>query len=203
MEEARSVLQTKDGGYLVLGNTTSKDGNLTGLHNGGFHSPWVLKLDSEGKIEWTKTLGRDSFYINANSILQTSNGYIISGTISLRDSTTTHYKENGVLLSRRIFDYPVKFWIAKLDEKGDIVYQYTIQGDYSSISNVMRQTNDNGFVIAGNATSFKKDFYSDTASLNYRSYILLVKINEDGIVEWEKEISDTSRVKFRSFLLVF
>jgi hypothetical protein len=52
-EEARSIQQTSDGGYIVAGYTR----DLVGL-NPGSPDIWIVKLDENGEnIEWDKRLG--------------------------------------------------------------------------------------------------------------------------------------------------
>jgi hypothetical protein len=59
---AQSVQQTKDGGYIVAGETVS------------FAGAWVLKLDSLGDIQWQKTYGGTY----TKSVQQTTDGgYIL------------------------------------------------------------------------------------------------------------------------------
>jgi len=49
-EEAYSINQTDDGGYIVAGGSTYS------FEPGGY-DVWVLKLDEEGNVEWQKTYG--------------------------------------------------------------------------------------------------------------------------------------------------
>jgi len=71
-DEAKSIQQTTDGGYVVAGWTKS------------FGSAWwkdvyILKLNSKGEVEWQKTFGGEYDDL-ANSIQQTTDGgYIVSG----------------------------------------------------------------------------------------------------------------------------
>ncbi|MEK7368685.1 MAG: hypothetical protein AABZ62_03385 [Planctomycetota bacterium] len=69
-QNADSIQQTSDGGYVVAGWTTS--------FGRGFDA-WVLKLTPDGSVEWQKTYGGGGSD-DANSIQQTSDGgYIVAG----------------------------------------------------------------------------------------------------------------------------
>jgi len=71
-EEARSIQQTSDGGYIVAGETDS--------FGGGDRDIWVLKLAPDGSVEWQKTYG-GSREEEASSIQQASDGgYIVAGS---------------------------------------------------------------------------------------------------------------------------
>ncbi|MGC8931577.1 MAG: hypothetical protein ACP5K6_08610, partial [Dictyoglomus sp.] len=73
-DEAYSIQQTTDGGYIVAGYTES-----FGAGNGDFY---IIKLDSNGDKVWEKTYGGSS-YDRAYSIQQTTDGgYIVAGGTS-------------------------------------------------------------------------------------------------------------------------
>ena len=64
-DDAYSIQQTTDGGYIVAGGPESNDGDVSGNH--GFDDYWVVKLSSSGTLEWQKCLG-GSDLDNAQSI---------------------------------------------------------------------------------------------------------------------------------------
>ena len=83
MDQANSVQQTTDGGYIVAGDSISKDGDVSG--NRGNADYWIVKLNVRGKIVWQKTLGGSGSDI-ATSIQQTTDGgYIIAGHSDSKD----------------------------------------------------------------------------------------------------------------------
>ena len=81
-DEAYSIQQTADGGYIATGKSLSNDGDVIG-HN-GYHDCWVVKLDAVGNLSWQKPLGGGDFDYGYD-IKQTSDGgYIVAAT--LRDA---------------------------------------------------------------------------------------------------------------------
>ena len=110
-DEASSIQQTLDGGYILAGTTDS--------FGAGGGDIWVLKLDSSGNVSWQKTYG-GSGYDEASSIQQTlDGGYIVAGT-------TDSFGAGGG-----------DIWVLKLDNNGEIpgcdlinISQAIIQGEY-------------------------------------------------------------------------
>jgi len=76
-EYAKSIQQTADGGYVVVGYTYSNDGDVSGNH--GQNDYWVVKLNQSGNMEWQKCVGgRNDEY--AQSVQQTADGeYVVAG----------------------------------------------------------------------------------------------------------------------------
>ncbi|MBC8643571.1 T9SS type A sorting domain-containing protein [Flavobacterium lindanitolerans] len=107
---AQSVQQTADGGYIVFGYVTSNDGDVSG--NNGYMNYWIVKLSSQGVIQWQKALGgsnQEGFnpipYATdgAHSIQQTTDlGYILAGYSKSNDGDVSG-NHGG-------FDY----WVVKL-----------------------------------------------------------------------------------------
>jgi len=99
-DEAHSIQQISDGGYIVAGWTYSNDGDVKGNH--GYSDFWVVKLDNKGKIEWQKCLG-GSDEDHAYSILQTKDGgYIVVGTTFSNDGDVSGWQGGS------------DFWVVKL-----------------------------------------------------------------------------------------
>jgi uncharacterized delta-60 repeat protein len=127
-DEAYSIQQTSDGGYIVAGYTQA--------FGAGLDDFWVLKLDSSGHIQWQKTYGGEDDD-EAYSIQQTSDGgYIVAGR-------TKSFGAGGM-----------DFWVLKLDASGDVVWQKTYGGKEWDEASSIQQTSDGGYIVAGRTRSF-------------------------------------------------
>src|SRR5258706_2130239 len=84
-EEAHAILETNNGDLMIVGPTSSNDGDVSGNHGyyGSYYfDDWIVKLSADGDLLWQKCFGSDGGEL-ANSIAQTTNGGdIIAGSAS-------------------------------------------------------------------------------------------------------------------------
>lgn len=120
---ANSIVQTRDGGYVITGGT--------GKRLWGEVSCWVIKLDAKGNMEWDNDfggIGWDEIY----SIIQTKDGgFITTG------STWSKGAGRGDVC------------VVKLDRRGYLVWIKTFGGsDYDEAHSII-QTDDGSYTVAG------------------------------------------------------
>ncbi len=77
------VKQTPDDGYILTGFTLSDDGDVTGFH--GYIDAWVVKLDSDGNLEWQKAIGGSGWDELWSVNLTNDGGYILAGRTNSPD----------------------------------------------------------------------------------------------------------------------
>ena len=166
----RSIQQTTDGGYIVVGESNSTNGDVTGNH--GDFDYWVVKLSSTGAIIWQKTLGGTGSD-NAYSIRQTTDGgYVVAGTSNSNDGDVTGNHGD--------FDY----WIVKLSSTGSIIWQKSLGGSGIDWATSSQQTTDGGYIVIGGSNSIDGDI---TASLGINDY-WVVKLSSTGSITWQKSL---------------
>lgn len=162
---ATSVLQTRDGGFIVAGYT-DEDSINNAINHGGADSytndAYVVKLDADGNIEWENMYGGASDE-EINSIQQTTDGgYILAGSSYSTDI-------NGTINGGGWDIYAIK-----LNGNGDIEWQRLYGSSNIDSSTSIRQTIDGGYIIAG----YSKD------SEHEKSVIL--KLDSSGGVQWQQ-----------------
>jgi len=171
---ASSIQQTQDGGFIVAGNSSSNDGNVTNNH--GEDDYWIVKLTESGEIEWQKSLG-GSNSDSATSIQETlDNGFIVVGGSSSYDGDVTHNYAG------------LDYWIVKLNGSGEIEWQKSIGGYGVDIAEFVRQTNDEGYIVAGSSSSVNGDVSNNHGNLDY----WIVKVDVAGEIEWQKSLGGSN-----------
>ncbi len=167
LDQALSIQQTSDGGYIVAGDTLS--------FGAGGYDLWVLKLNSNGDVIWQKTYGgasTDRF----QSLQQTSDGgYILAG---LTESFGTGNWHIWVLL-------------LKLDSNGGVIWAKTYGALYNppcALQSMggcyyysIQQTSDGGYILAGET----KPFGAASTSIS------VLKLDNEGNVIWQKTYTNT------------
>jgi hypothetical protein len=208
-DSGSSVQQTSDGGFILVGTTTS-------FGAGGF-DVWLIKTDADGNKLWEKTFGgiRDD---RGHSVQQTSDGGFIllgwtesfdareadvwliktdaSGNIewdrtfggSDRDkgSSVQQTSDGGFILVGYTESFGAGWadvWLIKTDADGNKLWEKTFGGSGLDSGSSVQQTSDGGFIIVGYTTSFGAGGFD----------VWLIKTDADGNKLWEKTFGGSRR----------
>ena len=181
MEKLLSIAPTKDGGY-ILGGTSSSDRNDTkGIddpygkweNSKGNLDYWVVKLDSEGTVEWQKTLG-GKYHDELKSIHQTLDGGFILGGYS-----NSPVSGNKTAPNFGLGDY----WVVKLNEDGNVQWQQTYGGDGDDNLFSLIPTKDGGYLLGGNSNSGATNSKSKTNKSGTDFWV--IKVDAIGLIQWQ------------------
>ena len=128
-EEAYSVQETSDGGFIIAGYTSS--------FGGPYKNFYLVKTDASGDTLWTRAYG-GTYDEVARSIRQTSdNGFIIAGY------THTYHPPSSY-----------NFYLIKTNSLGDTLWTHTYGGNSVDEAYALDLTSDNGYVLTGKTYSF-------------------------------------------------
>lgn len=179
-EELTQVRQTYDGGFILVGSSTSNISANKTENCRGRDDYWIVKTDSLGNVEWDKTFGGNLDDDLFDLDLTTDSGFIVGG----RSLSGVSGDKTGS--SRGNADY----WILKLNSFGIIQWQRTYGGFNDDELFCLRQTNDGGYLVGGYsdspisgehlATSFTTDFW-------------LLKLDSAGDIQWQKSIGGSAQ----------
>ena len=85
-ESGKSVTQTLDGGYAVIGHTQSIDGDLEGKSNESYDY-WLLKFNASNELEWQRTFGGTADDRGTDLIQTNDGGYAVIGKSKSGDAS--------------------------------------------------------------------------------------------------------------------
>lgn len=173
-DTAYSIQQTSDGGYIMVGDTFSTDGDVT--QNRGSGDVWVVKLSEMGALEWQKTYGGTLGDWGRSIIQTTEGGYLVgAGSRSTDIDITNHHGSDDI-------------WLFKLSSSGILEWQKSFGGsNYESIQSVQLTANGS-YIIAGDTYSNDGDITENKGT----SDTWLFKVSSAGALVWQKTLGGSS-----------
>lgn len=183
-DTARDVIVLADGGYAILGYSDSTDGDLLGKTT-PVNDYWLLRLDAEGNLLWSKTYG-GSKDDRGQSIIQTADGgYAITGYAMSSDGDASRnegFHDN---------------WILRLDSKGNILWERSFGFSGHDHSYDLLQTADGGFFFVGflDITAARSDGFeakSGTLTRHGVGEFWGTKIDAKGNLQWRRYFGGTN-----------
>lgn len=175
-----TIRQTTDGGYVLLAQTLSNNGDVSGNH--GQYDAWVVKLDPLGALEWQRCYGGSSFeFALDGDILETADGgYIMACSTQSNDGDVSG--NNGV----------DDAWVVKLQADGEVEWQRCYGGSSFEGAFDITATNDDGYIIAGHARSNDGDLDQNQGGQD----AWLIKVDSGGGIQWQSSFGGSSSEAF-------
>lgn len=174
-EKLANIVIHNDTTYVLAGHSISDSTGLKSANSEGDFDFWIVNIDDDGNILWQNTLGgslRENLYSFEKT---TDNGFIVGG------DTKSPVSGDKTTPMMGLDDY----WIVKLDEEGNFVWDYSLGGDNQSVEGQAIQTADGNYIIAGLSNCGIEGIKSEPA---YALSMWIIKLNEDGEVIWENTI---------------
>ena len=131
-DQAYSVQQTSDGGYILAGYTETMMGKRDG---------YLIKTNKDGNKLWERTFGgrRDEIFYSVQQIRD--GGYIMAGRTESRGAGRNDA------------------YLIKTDSNGNMIWEKTFGGGDDDGAYSVQQTRDGGYILAGYTYSKKTDSY--------------------------------------------
>lgn len=183
-DEGRFIIKTNDNNYLLLGLSSSSDGDVLPIH--GVSDLYVAKLTPTGTILWKKSLGGTQFDRGTFMQQTNDNGYIICGYSSSNDGD----------LDTNYGNYDT--WVIKLNASGVIQWQKSYGGSQMDLALSITQTFDGGYAFAGWSRSIDGDLASNINKGDEDAWV--VKLDDTGKVEWQKNYGGSAEDHFTAII---
>ena len=154
---AYDIHQTADGGYVVVGSTEYRTHHT-------FYKIWVIKLASDGAIDWQRSYGGGGESYNGSAIRQTTDGgYVVAGQ-------TGYFNDWDII-------------VLKLTTDGDVSWQKTYGSSihYDRAASI-EQTDDGGYVVSGDTRR--------SGGTGFDAWVF--KVSSGGDLAWNRTYGSTA-----------
>jgi hypothetical protein len=186
-EGTRAVKATSDGGYIVVGPTSSSNGDVSGCPNSnnspGLTAFWVLKLAPDGALEWQRCLGGSQGELPETVIETSDGGYLVGGYTTSNDGDVVGFSGGR------------DAWLVKLTEDGTLEWQQCLGGPASEIIWDIVPTDDGGYIVTGAENSNNP---SPVPGVYLDNDIWVFKLDATGQVQWERSFGGSGQDQGRA-----
>jgi len=192
IDEFRSVQQTSDSGYIIVGDS--------------WQGIWVIKTNSTGEMEWNRSFGEHTGDIGYSVQQTLEGGYIITGTIMNqsqhdiylikidkmgnlewnktfggsswdRGYSVQKTSDGGYIITGETNSYGIAdIWLIKTDSFGNMQWNKTFGGNDGDSGSYTQQITDGGYIIVGNTESYGAGEFD----------IWLIKTDSSGNMKWNR-----------------
>jgi hypothetical protein len=171
IDKGQAILATADGGYLIASTSSIHDdaiGNITCTpHSYGFFECVLFKLDSNLNVEWQRCYGGTD-NDGVLGLLEVADGYVFTGSVDSNDGDISGNHGDGDI------------WVVKIDFLGNIIWQKCLGGSRSEYANILYQTSNNEFIVAGSTRSNNGDVTGNHSMSEFDYDIWFVKLSCEG-----------------------
>lgn len=168
-EDITGAIQTADGGFLLLGSTSS--------YGAGDFDIYLLRINASGDTLWTKTIGGPKADFGLCLRVTADKGFIISGYTQSFGAG----EDDALLL--------------KLDTDGQLQWMKTYGGKSSDAGSSVLQTADGGFLLSGKTHSFQNPVDGDAYLVrtdNNGDTLWTRQYGESNGTEWAHDAAESS-----------
>jgi len=173
-EEARSVIQTTDQGFIVAGNVQ----NSSKVY--GSKDVLIIRLDKDGKILSEQTLGGRGVD-EVEKMIPTRDGGALLGI----------YSRSGISGTKKTENYGEgDYWIIKLSKDGKIDWEKNFGGKGDDHIKTLASTS-NGYLIGGESRSERSG--NKTAEIEEGTDLWLIALDQNGNEQFQKSYNFGNR----------
>ncbi|MFN7707374.1 MAG: T9SS type A sorting domain-containing protein [Sphingobacteriia bacterium] len=179
-DQVATMIATADGGYLLGGTSASEvGGNKTAPYRGNFDY-WVVKLNSQGEVQWDRSYGGTGYDEMATMISTADGGYLLGG-ISFSGA-------DGNKTSTNIGDFD--YWVVKISSQGEAQWDRSYGGTGFDDLDEIFATADGNYLLGGTSISGVNGNKTAPFRGGFGDY-WVVKINTQGVSQWDRSYGGT------------
>jgi len=174
-DRGRDLIQTQDGGFAILGYSSSADGDMS--ENNGSRDFWLAKVSPSGVLSWQKSFGFSGADEGTTLIETSDNHFLISGVLDV--TASAGMGNSGRNSSRHAGG---DYWAIKVSNIGSLVWSRFYGGSFTDTPAGSIENAAGEFIFAGASDSNDVDITNNKGSYDF----WVVKSNANGDMVWEK-----------------
>ncbi len=172
-DRAYGLVTSSDGGYIMTGFSESDDSDISNTK--GSYDYWVVKVDSGGTLVWQRSFGGSGIDVSYDIEKTSDNAYVVVGhSFSTDQDIGSNHGESDI-------------WLIKISESGELIWENSFGGAAFENANSVKQTEDGGYLIAGNSRSNDQDLEENLGEND----IWVIKTDAQGALKWQKSLGGT------------
>ncbi len=160
IDEARAIVASGDGNFIIAGDTRSSDNNVSS--NNGAADLWLIKISPNGDLLWEQTIGGTNFDVSRALVRTNDNGFLLAGSSRSNDIDVSQNKGQN------------DAWAIKVDNEGHLQWETTFGGSNIDFAYGIAELNDLSIRVVGDSSSNDGDINENRGFTD----LLLVKLNE-------------------------
>jgi hypothetical protein len=170
---------TSDGGVVAYGWTDSDDGDVSQYY--GLSDAWMIKLSSEGEIEWDYTIGTDWVDVCQAAMQTSDGGYLIASNSNMLGNNT-----GNITCTPHSYGWNEAV-LFKLDSNLNLEWQQCYGGsDHDGITTLMEVSDGYIFVAYTGSND------GDVSGWHGDDDIWIVKIDYNGNIVWQNALGGSN-----------
>jgi hypothetical protein len=175
---------TNDGGIIAIGQSYSDDGDVSISY--GMGDTWVVKINTEGELEWDFTIGTD-FIDVGQAIMQTSDGgYLVGGSSMLGEGGNITCEPHSSMADAIL---------TKLNADRNIEWQHCYGGsEHDGIVSLIEI--EDGYIFGAYTSSNDGDVSGWHSGYNHlgnpQPDMWIVKIDFSGNIIWQNALGGSN-----------
>ena len=173
-DRSYNVMQTNDGGFVLIGSSESDDFDIT--DSKGSYDYWAVKLSAEGDLEWTRSFGGSEIDIAYDIATTLDGNFLIVGDARSNDQDVSTNFGNADI------------WLVEIDPQGNLIWEKSLGGSMFDSAKDLLPMNDNLYCVTGSSRSNDVDVTTN----NGENDAWTVVVDAQGTIIFEVAIGGSS-----------
>jgi hypothetical protein len=173
-DRSYNVMQTNDGGFVLIGASESDDFDIT--DSKGSYDYWAVKLSVEGDLEWARSFGGSEIDIAYDITTTLDGNFLIVGDARSNDQdVSTNYGNADI-------------WLVAIDPQGNLIWEKSLGGSMFDSAKNLLPMNNNLYCVTGSSRSNDVDVTTN----NGENDAWTVVVDAQGTIIFEQAIGGSS-----------